>query len=68
MNERYPHVCPVRDCGAPAYVGLNQIKCTGIFCAHWDPDSRQSDRMPEPAGEPVIPSPVPAWHHYLLKP
>jgi hypothetical protein len=58
----YPHVCPVPDCGAPAYVGLNQIKCTGIFCAHWDPDSR------EPQPEPVIPSPVQAWQSYLLKP
>lgn len=33
----YPHTCP--NCGSAAYVGLNDIECTGKRCKHYIPGS-----------------------------
>jgi hypothetical protein len=40
---QYPHKCP--ECGAPAYVGLKDVKCTAWACKHFDPASYEQRKL-----------------------
>jgi hypothetical protein len=34
-DDRYPHICPRKDCGKKAYVGFNKIDCSSMICNHY---------------------------------
>lgn len=35
MSDQYPHKCPL--CAYPAYVGAYAVKCTNVWCKHYEP-------------------------------
>lgn len=34
MSDQYPHKCPL--CQYPAYLGLNTVACTNVWCKHYE--------------------------------
>lgn len=34
MSDQYPHKCPLCQC--PAYLGLNTVACTNVWCKHYE--------------------------------
>ena len=46
MNPLAPHKCP--DCGADAYIGLNQVECTSGACRHFHSSFADENTPTEP--------------------
>ena len=47
MSDRWPHKCP--ECGAPAYVGMNQVECVNRGCKHGSDETMRAWVLSETA-------------------
>jgi hypothetical protein len=39
-DSEFPGLCPLKVCGKPAYVGLNEVECSGPQCPNYKYRSR----------------------------